>query len=66
MPRYPEAGVVAAGQAEVVRKAKPLHLELGMLGRKQSWSAQDFRHVMQGMSIAGEESDDGGKGGVEV
>lgn len=36
---------ISAGQAEVVRKAKPSGLSLGELGRQQSWKEQDRRHV---------------------
>ncbi|PVH99305.1 hypothetical protein DM02DRAFT_672788 [Periconia macrospinosa] len=48
VPRVnPGVGVAPAGQAEMVRKAKPTGLSLGDLGRKQSWSGQDLKHVMQ-------------------
>ncbi|KAF2503201.1 hypothetical protein BU16DRAFT_533464 [Lophium mytilinum] len=36
---------VGEGQAEAVKRAKPVGLKLGDLGRKQSWSPEDFKHV---------------------
>ncbi|CAI6235068.1 unnamed protein product [Periconia digitata] len=47
VPRH--AGVsVGGGQAEMVRKAKPLGLSLEALGRGPSWSGQDYKRVLQG------------------
>ncbi|KAF2817030.1 uncharacterized protein BDZ99DRAFT_456828 [Mytilinidion resinicola] len=36
---------VGEGQAEAVKRARPAGLKLGDLGRKQSWSPEDFKHV---------------------
>jgi hypothetical protein len=36
---------IGAGQAEAVRRAEPTGLSLGHLGRQQSWSEQDMKHV---------------------
>ena len=40
----PKTGI-GAGQAEAVRRARPTGLSLGHLGRQQSWSEQDMKHV---------------------
>ncbi|KAF2279335.1 uncharacterized protein EI97DRAFT_371031 [Westerdykella ornata] len=39
---------VGAGQAEVVEKARPRGLSLGMLGRIPSWNEQDKKHLVCG------------------
>ena len=36
---------IGAGQQEAVKKARGRGLSLGMLGRQQSWSEQDMKHV---------------------
>ncbi|OCK99830.1 uncharacterized protein K441DRAFT_652059 [Cenococcum geophilum 1.58] len=36
---------IGAGQAEAIRRAQPTGLGLGRLGRQQSWSEQDMKHV---------------------
>ena len=36
---------IGAGQAEAVRRVQPTGLSLGHLGRQQSWSEQDMKHV---------------------
>lgn len=47
----PKQGVVplnpgiGQGQQEAVKKARGRGLSLGMLGRQQSWSEQDMKHV---------------------
>ncbi|KAF1949500.1 hypothetical protein CC80DRAFT_598811 [Byssothecium circinans] len=51
VPRHASIG---SGQMEIVRKAKPTGLSLGDLGRKQSWSSQDMKHVMQGALMSPE------------
>ncbi|KAF2639722.1 hypothetical protein P280DRAFT_453744 [Massarina eburnea CBS 473.64] len=51
VPRHASIG---SGQLEIVRKAKPSGLSLGDLGRKQSWSSQDMKHIMQGSLMSPE------------
>lgn len=36
---------VGSGQTEAIKRTKPSGMSLGALGRKQSWNAQDFKHV---------------------
>ncbi|KAF2684106.1 hypothetical protein K458DRAFT_272917, partial [Lentithecium fluviatile CBS 122367] len=39
---------VGSGQAEVVKKTRSRGLSLASLGRQQSWSDQDMKHLLQG------------------
>jgi len=45
VPLIPANMGVGMGQAEAVKRAKPTGMSLGELGRKQSWSEQDFKHL---------------------
>jgi len=45
VPLNPTNVGVGAGQAEALRRARPMGLSLGNLARKQSWNEQDFKHV---------------------
>jgi len=61
----PEKGVVplktgvGEGQAEAVKRVRPTGLSLGDLGRKQSWSTQDFKHIHSERLMAKGEGDAG-------
>ena len=55
VPLHPGVG---AGQADVVRRARP-GLSLGALARAQSWSEQDFKHVASGRLMVGAGSGSG-------
>jgi len=59
----PENGVVplktgvGEGQAEAVKRVRPTGLSLGDLGRKQSWSTQDFKHIhSERLMVKGEDA----------
>lgn len=46
---------IGAGQAEAVKRVRPTGLSLGDLGRQQSWSEQDMKHVYSQKLMAGGE-----------
>jgi hypothetical protein len=50
---------VGAGQAEAVRRARPVGLSLGDLERKQSWNEQDFKHIYSERLMVKESEDPG-------
>ncbi|KAF2800939.1 hypothetical protein K505DRAFT_69966 [Melanomma pulvis-pyrius CBS 109.77] len=56
---------VGTGQAEAIKRAKPSGLSLGALGRQQSWSAQDFKHVYSANLMEPVKSDAGYASEVE-
>lgn len=56
---------IGSGQAEVVKRARPTGLSLGDLGRKQSWSQQDLKHIVNAELMSRVEGDAGYGSGVE-
>jgi hypothetical protein len=56
---------VASGQAEAVKKARPHGLSLGSLGRQQSWSEQDMKHVLSA-HLMGRREDGGYDSGADA
>ncbi|KAF2259007.1 hypothetical protein CC78DRAFT_537411 [Lojkania enalia] len=42
----PKGSGVGSGQTEAVKRARPTGLTLGKLGRQQSWSEQDYKHLL--------------------
>lgn len=62
VPLHPGVG---SGQAEVVKRARPTGLSLGDLSRKQSWSQQDMRHMLQGQLMSPIKGDAGYDSGTE-
>jgi len=56
---------VGEGQAEAVKRARPVGLSLGDLGRKQSWSPEDFKHVYSERLMVKGEGDPGYSSTVE-
>lgn len=58
---------VGGGQADVVKKAKAKAsgLNLGMLGRQQSWNEQDLKHVYNASLMGGVQDDAGYRSGTE-
>lgn len=61
VPVIPEGGV-SAGQTEALKRQRPRGLSLAELGRKQSWSEQDMKHLYSAHLMDQVEGNDKGYG----
>ncbi|ORY18592.1 hypothetical protein BCR34DRAFT_473350 [Clohesyomyces aquaticus] len=51
--------MLGSGQADALKRVRPTGLSLGELGRAQSWSEQDRRHVYTAGLLTGEDGESG-------